>query len=53
MDSIKEAERTAGREETITNTIITMLDKNYSIEIICDITGKTKEEIISIQKSTK
>ena len=34
-----------GREEGIIQTIMNMLKKNYSIEEISDITGKTPEEI--------
>jgi predicted transposase/invertase (TIGR01784 family) len=40
-----------GREEAFVYTIKTMLKKNYELEDISEITGKSIEEIKEIQKS--
>ena len=40
-----------GMEKGIEKTVISMLKKNYLISEICEITGKTEEEILKIKKT--
>ena len=40
-----------GMEKGIEKTVISMLKKNYLISEICEITGKTEEEILKIKET--
>lgn len=40
-----------GMEKGVEKTVISMLKKNYPISEICEITGKTEEEILKIKKT--
>ena len=40
-----------GMEKGVEKTVISMLKKNYPISEICDITGKTEEEILKIKET--
>ena len=41
----------AGMEKGVEKTVISMLKKNYPISEICEITGKTEEEILKIKET--
>ena len=40
-----------GMEKGVEKTVISMLKKNYPISEICEITGKTEEEILKIKET--
>ncbi len=40
-----------GMEKEVEKTVISMLKKNYPISEICEITGKTEEEILKIKET--
>lgn len=40
-----------GMEKGVEKTVISMLKKNYLISEICEITGKTEEEILKIKET--
>ena len=40
-----------GMEKGVEKIVISMLKKNYPISEICEITGKTEEEILKIKET--
>ena len=52
IEYAKKTSREEGREEERNNIVLKMLQNNLPVQIICDVTGLSMEDVLKLQKDS-
>ncbi len=52
IEYAKKTSREEGREEERNSIVLKMLQNNLPVQIICDVTGLSKEDVLKLQKDS-